>query len=69
MSLCMQRFTVSKYNIHPGQFKCQVCGKDVNSLRHYIDDKLLTWMCSDKHVSEVSLDTRKKKKKDYEREV
>ena len=65
----MQRFTVSKYNIHPGQFKCQVCGKDVNSLRHYVEDSLLTWMCSDKHVSQVSLAAKKKKKKDYEREV
>ena len=63
----MQRSTVSKYNIHPGQFKCQVCNKDVTSLRHYVEDKLLTWMCSDNHISKVSLET-KRKKKDYERE-
>jgi hypothetical protein len=62
MTPYIQEFMVSKYNIHPGQFKCQICEKEVTSLRHYIDDKLLTWMCSDKHVSKVSLDTRRKKK-------
>lgn len=59
---------MSKYNVHPGKYKCQVCNANVTSLRHYIDDKLLTWMCNDKHISKVSLDTSKKKKKDYERE-
>ena len=38
----------------------------VNSLRSYPEQKKLTWMCRNKHLSEVSLQT-KKSKKDYER--
>lgn len=67
MILYTQRYTVSKYNVHPGKFRCQVCNMEVTSLRHYIDNKELTWMCNDKHISRVSLET-KKSKKDYERE-
>jgi hypothetical protein len=56
---------VSKYSVYVGQFKCQVCNAEVSSLRSYPEEKLLTWMCRDKHLSKVSLNT--KKKKDYER--
>jgi hypothetical protein len=58
---------MAKYNIYQGKFKCQECGKDVSSLRSYPDTKELSWMCSDKHLSTVNLNT-KKTKKDYERE-
>jgi hypothetical protein len=58
---------MAKYNIYQGKFKCQECGKDVFSLRSYPETKELTWMCSDKHLSIVRLNT-KKTKKDYERE-
>jgi hypothetical protein len=58
---------MAKYNIYRGQFKCQVCGVEVTSLRSYPDLKELTWMCPEKHVSKVDLNT-KKTKKDYERE-
>jgi hypothetical protein len=58
---------MSRYNIYPGKFKCQTCGSEVGSLRSYPDLKKLTWMCKDKHVSVVNLNT-KKTKKDYERE-
>lgn len=57
---------MSRYVVHNGQFPCHTCKVVVKSLRHYIDDKTLTWMCPDKHLSTVSLDT-KKTKKDYER--
>jgi hypothetical protein len=59
---------MAKYNIYQGKFRCQECGKEVLSLRSYPDSKELTWMCSDKHMSRVDLNT-KKSKKDYEREV
>jgi len=58
---------MAKYNVYPGQFKCHVCGMEVRTLRSYPDLKELTWMCAEKHLSKVSLAT-KKSKKDYERE-
>ncbi len=56
-----------KYSIYSGQFPCHTCKKMVTSLRSYPETKELTWMCSDKHLSRVSLNT-KKSKRDYERE-
>jgi hypothetical protein len=56
---------MAKYSVYTGKFKCQVCGADVTSLRSYYDTKELTWMCKDKHLSTVSLNT-KKTKRDYE---
>lgn len=58
---------MAKYNIYHGEFKCQECGAKVTSLRFYAETKELTWMCSDKHMSLVSLKT-KKTKKDYEQQ-
>lgn len=58
---------MNKYNVYGGIFKCQVCNVTVNSLRHYVDEKELTWMCHDKHISRVSLDVKKKKSKYNER--
>ncbi len=59
---------MAKYNVYQGKFVCHVCKAEVKSLRSYPDDKKLTWMCSEKHVSEVDLDTRKKKNEREERE-
>jgi hypothetical protein len=56
---------MAKYNVYQGEFRCHVCKAEVKSLRSYIDDKQLTWMCPDKHVSTVNLNT-KKKAKDFE---
>jgi transposase-like protein len=56
---------MAKYNVYPGKFVCHTCGAEVQTLRSYPLEKRLTWMCSDKHVSEISLST-KKSKKDYE---
>lgn len=58
----------SKYTVYHGEFPCHTCGEVVSSLRSYPETKDLTWMCSQKHMSTVSLDIKKKKKKDYERE-
>lgn len=56
---------MGRYNVYSGKFICQVCGIEVNTIRSYPVDKKLTWMCKDKHMSEVDLNT-KKSKKDYE---
>jgi len=58
---------MSKYTVYPGEFLCQVCKKLVKTIRLYSKDMYLTWMCEDKHLSEVNL--RPKTKKDYEREI
>lgn len=59
----------SKYVVYHGEFPCHTCKEVVKSLRHYVEDKNLTWLCSSRHMSSVSLDVRKKTKKDYEREI
>lgn len=58
---------MAKYNIYNGTFPCHECKEEVSTLRSYPEAKELTWMCSKKHISIVSLNT-KKTKKDYERE-
>jgi hypothetical protein len=58
---------MAKYNIYQGKFPCHTCKVEVTTLRMYPETKELTWMCPDKHMSTVSLNT-KKSKKDYERE-
>ncbi len=58
---------MAKYNIYHGEFPCHTCKVVVKTIRSYPETKELTWMCPDKHLSSVSLNT-KKTKKDYERE-
>lgn len=58
---------MARYNIYHGIFPCHVCKFEVKTLRSYPETKELTWMCPDKHLSKVDLNT-KKTKKDYERE-
>lgn len=58
---------MSKYTVISGKFPCHTCKEEVLTLRCYGADKLLTWMCSSKHLSKVDL-TTKKNKRDYERE-
>ena len=58
---------MAKYTVYTGTFLCQVCRKEVSTIRSYPITKELTWMCPDRHVSTVDLNT-KKKKEDYERE-
>lgn len=57
---------MAKYNVYPGEFPCHTCKEIVLSIRSYGSDRLLTWMCSNKHVSEVSLST-KKSRADHDR--
>jgi hypothetical protein len=58
---------MGKYNIYPGSFPCHTCGKEVKTIRSYPGEKRLSWMCQERHLTEISLDT-KKTRKDYERE-
>lgn len=53
---------MGKYNIYQGSFVCHTCKAEVKSLRMYASEKLMTWMCSEKHLSQVSLKTKKDKK-------
>jgi hypothetical protein len=56
---------MAKYSIYHGEFKCHVCKTEVSTIRHYPEEKNLTWMCSEKHLSEVSLQINRKKKADF----
>ena len=58
---------MAKYTVYKGKFKCQQCNDDVFSLRSYGSLKELTWMCKEKHLSTIDLNT-KKSRRDYERE-
>jgi hypothetical protein len=58
---------MAKYNLYQGTFACHTCRAEVKTLRFYEATKELTWMCNDKHVTIVDLNT-KKSRKDYERE-
>ena len=57
---------VGKYNIYTGSFPCHTCKVEVKSVRLYAADKLITWMCPEKHLNQVSL--ANKTKRQYERE-
>jgi len=56
---------MARYNVYPGTYVCHTCRAEVPTIRSYPDEKRLTWMCKDKHLSEVDLNT-KKSKSDYE---
>lgn len=58
---------MAKYTIYHGEFPCHTCQETVKTIRSYPTEKLLTWMCGQNHLSEVQLNT-KKKREDYERE-
>lgn len=57
---------MARYNIYPGTFICHTCKAEVRTLRMYAETKEMTWMCADRHVSKVSLET-KKNREFYER--
>lgn len=46
---------MAKYSIYHGEFACHTCKEKVLSLRAYEETGDLTWMCSSKHISKVSL--------------
>lgn len=56
---------MARYSVYNGKFPCHTCGVVVTSIRSYPEEKKLTWMCPEKHLSQVILQT-KKSKRDYE---
>jgi hypothetical protein len=57
---------MSRFNTYPGIFVCQTCNSLVKVIRSYPYENKLTWMCRDKHLSTVDLNT-KKSRRDFER--
>lgn len=58
---------MDRYTIYEGKFPCKVCKKEVKTIRFYKDTGMATWMCSEKHLSEVQLcKVGYKKPKKYE---
>lgn len=58
----------SRYGIIEGKFFCGTCENTASTARLYYDSKKLSWLCIEKHLTEVMLQPEKKSKKDYERE-
>lgn len=54
-----------KFSVYAGKWPCKTCDEVVTSLRLWKETCDVSWMCSKKHISKVSLlpPTRK----DYER--
>jgi hypothetical protein len=50
---------MAKYSVYQGQLRCAECGAEVFSFRHYLSSKIISWACQDRHVTEVSLKTKK----------
>jgi len=46
---------VDKYTVYEGKFVCQKCKKNVNTMRVYPATGRASWMCPDKHLSEIQL--------------
>jgi len=46
---------VDKYMIVEGKFPCKTCKKEVKTIRVYTSTGMASWMCSEKHLSEVHL--------------
>jgi hypothetical protein len=58
----------NNFSTWKGSFTCKTCKKNVLSMRVYKDTGMGTWMCSDKHLTEVQVfQVGYKKEKDYER--
>jgi hypothetical protein len=59
----------NQFSVLPGKFPCKTCREEVKTVRVYLDTGKATWMCSNKHLSEIKLfQVGYKKKRDYERE-
>jgi len=60
---------VDKYSIFEGRFPCKTCKKEVKTIRIYKATGMASWMCQDRHLSEVELfKVGYKKKRTNERE-
>ena len=59
---------MADFKIFSGKFPCKKCQEEVVSLRLWSESGDATWMCSNKHISKVSLMPQKKKKTDFANE-
>jgi len=60
---------VDKYTIYEGKFPCKACKVEVKTIRVYSATGMASWMCHEKHLSEVELyKVGYKKKRINERE-
>jgi hypothetical protein len=57
---------MASFTVYRGEFNCHTCKALVPTLRCYAEEQKLSWMCKDKHLTEVFLG--KRKKKDFDRE-
>lgn len=58
----------NNFTVYRGKFICKTCKEEVLSLRLYSQTGRGTWLCSQKHLTEVQVfQVGYKKKKDYER--
>jgi hypothetical protein len=58
----------NNFSVYQGKFMCKTCKKEVTNMRLYTLTGKGTWLCSDKHLTEVQVfQVGYKKKKDYER--
>ncbi len=46
---------MDKYSIYEGKFPCKTCKKEVRTIRVYVKTGMASWMCPEKHLSEVQL--------------
>ena len=46
---------MAKYTVYPGQFPCKTCKIEVKNMRVYPETGIASWMCPEKHLSEVLL--------------
>ena len=61
---------MDKYSIYEGKFPCKTCKKEVKTIRVYKATGMASWMCPDKHLTEVELfKVGYKKKRIHEREI
>jgi hypothetical protein len=59
----------NKFTIYEGRWICKTCKEDVRTMRFYKDTGKGSWMCKNKHLTEVQVcQVGYKKKRDYERE-
>ena len=43
------------FTVHRGTFICQECKTEVYSMRYWGETGKASWMCKDKHLSEIQL--------------
>lgn len=54
----------NSFTVYKGKFRCKSCNDEVFSLRLWHETGKLTWMCKQKHITEVELIQPKRKKSD-----